>query len=125
MAFPPLISGFFADFRANIVDFLRLEVFLPTARLMPQTVLQSEVIAVVEDDFPGARPCGRIAEANAAEVFVIIGQTLAAGMIPVVPERAQVSDGNAIGITGNGFKKIVAVEGEVSGRFHGVVKTQG
>ena len=99
------------------VKFHRLLPDLLAARLMPDASLQPEVITVVEDDTLGAGPCGRIAATNPTEIFVIIGQAVAAGVIPVVPERAEITHADGIGITGDRLQKILAVERQTSGRF--------
>ena len=68
------------------------------------------MIPIVKDDGLDLRPCVRIAAADPAEVFVIVGQPLAAGMVPVMPQRAQVAEAHGVGVAGNGFKEVIAVQ---------------
>ena len=68
-----------------------------TPGLVPESSLLSEVIPVVKDDGLDLRPCVRIAAADPAEIFVIVGQALAGGVVPVVPQRAQVAEATAAG----------------------------
>ena len=58
--------------------------------------------------------------ADPPEILVVVGQAVAARVIPVMPEGTQITDGDAISVTGHGFKEVVAVKWEVSGWFfHG------
>ena len=118
MTFPPLRGAFFADFRANIIDFLGFLVFVPAPRLMPQAVFQPEVIAIVEQNAFDPGPVGNVTGTNAAQVLILIRQALAAGVIPVMPDRAEITDGDVVGVAGNRFKEVIAVEGKVGGWFH-------
>lgn len=78
---------------------------------MPYPVLQFEMITVVKDDALGIGPVGIIATANAAQVIIIVWQTFAPGMVPVMPDGAEIAQADGVGIAGNRLKKIVAVEG--------------
>src|SRR5512136_883868 len=104
MALPPFLCRRAPQLRALREDLLRLPPFLAAPRLMPHPVFQPEVIPVVEKDALGARPLRALAPADPPQVIVLIRQALAARVIPVVPERAQIPQAHGIGVTGDGLE---------------------
>ena len=77
----------------GLLEFLGIErttapPLLPAPRLMPQAGLQFEVIPVIEDDPLGCSPIRFFTDTDAAQVLVIVGQAVAARVIPVMPQRA-------------------------------------
>jgi len=77
---------------------------------MPHPVLQLEVITVVKNDALGLSPVGLSATADAAQVIIIVWQSFAPGMVPVMPEGAEIAQADGVGVAGNRLKKIVAVQ---------------
>ena len=100
------------------VDFLGFLVFVTASGLVPQPIIEAEVIPVIEHNPLYFSPIRFIAATNAAQIFVVIGQARAAGVIPVMPERAEIAETDGVGVAGNGFKEIIAVKWEVGGGFH-------
>ena len=118
MLLPALGHATLASGGSGGIDFLGfLELGLAPG-LMPQSIFQPEVIVVVEHNPFCFQPIRFVAAADAAQVFVIIGQAFAAGVIPVMPEGAEITEADGVGVAGHSFKKIIAVKREVGGGFH-------
>src|ERR1041385_2833007 len=90
---------------------------------MPDAFFKAKVITVVEDDALRARPFRTVTATDAAQVFVILGQAVAARMIPVMPQGTQITHAHGIGIPGDGLEEVVAVERQISGGFSHVFQT--
>ena len=49
--------------------------------------------------------------------YSVFRQPFTGGVTPVVPQGAEITESNGVGVTGNRFKEVVAVERQVSGGF--------
>ena len=64
-----------------------------------------------------------LAAADAAQVFVVIGQPGAARVAPVVPKRAEVTHAHGIGVARDGLEEVIAVERQICRWFFHTFQT--
>ena len=115
---PAIEHGPFPGGRPRGVDFLGFLKLRFAPGLIPQPVFQPEIVAVIEHNLLCLQPIRFMAATNPAEVFIVIRQTFAAGMTPVMPKGAKIAEADRVGVTGDGFKEVIAVKWKISGGFH-------
>jgi len=117
---PSGLSAFGSDPRTSVADGDgSLELF-PAAMLLPQPVFQAEEVTIVEDNPLGLRPVEAIGDADPTQVIIIVPQPLAARVMPVMPQGAEIAGENGVRVAGDGLKKVISEKREIDRGFsHG------